>query len=548
MILGTVGYMSPEQVRGARVDARTDIFALGAVLFELLSGRRAFHRDTAAETMTAVLKEDVPELTSRGSQVPPPLDRIVRCCLEKNPDERMQSARDVAIALDAFSGSDVSSARGVVQPPAVRKRWPHVAVGVALLGAGTAAGFLGGRTSAPSPAPSEIRAIDSSPSAAVKFAAPASRRTVRASSTVPCGTVSLSVYLPVRLDNPRSAGPPVIDAMLLAVSRSGDMAIATKPERRDIFVESGLLAQIPLSGGAPREVLEHVTHAAFGPEDRVAVVRTEAGRTRLEFPIGTVLYESAGWISWPRFSPAGDRIAFHEHPLHHDDRGWTSIVDVATRAKRNLMPEQETLQGLAWTPDGREVCFASANRLRCVGIDSPAIRVVLAGAPRLVLHDIAPDGRMLASTAHFRTGLVAGQTGGRERDLPGRTSAFQSISAPTEAVFCLLTWATAFCCGRSMAARQCGSGAASRPVSQPMVDTPSHWFQEPRHASTSYRSGRARCGRCRAVLSRPIRGQRGCTMADGSSFQEPSRDALRGSMLRASMGAIRGRLRAKASA
>ena len=112
VILGTVGYMSPEQVRGTKVDHRTDIFALGAVLFEMLTGRRAFQRDTSAETMTAILKEDVAELSSTGRQVPPPLDRIVRRCLEKNADERMQDARDVAIALEAVSGSDVSTLSG----------------------------------------------------------------------------------------------------------------------------------------------------------------------------------------------------------------------------------------------------------------------------------------------------------------------------------------------------------------------------------------------------------------------------------------------------
>jgi len=116
VVLGTVGYMSPEQVRGVKVDHRTDIFALGAVLFEMLTGRRAFQRDTAAETMTAILKEDVPELSSTGRQIAPPLDRIVRRCLEKNPDERMQAARDVAIALEAVSGSDVSTPSGALEP------------------------------------------------------------------------------------------------------------------------------------------------------------------------------------------------------------------------------------------------------------------------------------------------------------------------------------------------------------------------------------------------------------------------------------------------
>src|SRR5262245_14338639 len=104
-VLGTVGYMSPEQVRAQSVDARTDIFALGAVLYEMVTGARAFQRDTPAETMTAILREDVPDLVEARADVPPALDRIVRHCLEKNPAERFRSAGDVAFALDTISGS-----------------------------------------------------------------------------------------------------------------------------------------------------------------------------------------------------------------------------------------------------------------------------------------------------------------------------------------------------------------------------------------------------------------------------------------------------------
>ena len=109
-VLGTVGYMAPEQVRGQEVDARGDIFAVGAVLYEMLSGAPAFHRDTAADAITAILKEDPPDLTMKRADLSPALDRIVRHCLEKNPAERFQSARDVAFALEALSGTQVSSA------------------------------------------------------------------------------------------------------------------------------------------------------------------------------------------------------------------------------------------------------------------------------------------------------------------------------------------------------------------------------------------------------------------------------------------------------
>ncbi len=106
--MGTASYMAPEQVRGEAADPRTDIFAFGAVLYEMLSGVRAFRRDTTAETMTAVLKDDPPELSDPGRLVSPALDRIVRRCLEKNPEQRFQSARDLSFALSALSGTETS--------------------------------------------------------------------------------------------------------------------------------------------------------------------------------------------------------------------------------------------------------------------------------------------------------------------------------------------------------------------------------------------------------------------------------------------------------
>jgi Tol biopolymer transport system component len=133
VVMGTAAYMAPEQVQGKAVDARTDIFALGAVLFEMLSGRRLFHRDTIAETMTAVIKEDAPELTDSQALVSPALDRIVRRCLEKNPAERFQSARDLSFALGVLSGTQTSGAARTVQPLAASRKWLWAAVPLVVL-------------------------------------------------------------------------------------------------------------------------------------------------------------------------------------------------------------------------------------------------------------------------------------------------------------------------------------------------------------------------------------------------------------------------------
>src|SRR5215468_1251873 len=109
VVMGTVGYMSPEQLKGRAVDQRSDIFAFGAILYEMLSGRRAFHGESAAETMSAILKEDPPELSDSNKNISPALERIVNHCLEKSHEARFHSARDVAFALEALSDSSPSS-------------------------------------------------------------------------------------------------------------------------------------------------------------------------------------------------------------------------------------------------------------------------------------------------------------------------------------------------------------------------------------------------------------------------------------------------------
>jgi serine/threonine protein kinase len=153
MVMGTVGYMAPEQVRGHHADARSDIFALGCVLFEMATGGRAFQRETNAETMTAILREEPPELATDGRTVSPALDEVVRHCLEKRPEERFQSARDLAFALRALSGSQTTSGRAAVAAPddvtgGRRRVLPWVAMAALVVAA-----FLAGRLSIPNIGP-----------------------------------------------------------------------------------------------------------------------------------------------------------------------------------------------------------------------------------------------------------------------------------------------------------------------------------------------------------------------------------------------------------
>jgi eukaryotic-like serine/threonine-protein kinase len=158
-VLGTVGYMSPEQVRGQEVDHRSDIFSFGAVLYEMVSGKRAFHGDSQVETMNAILKEDVPELIGSAAHVSPGLDRIIRRCLDKKPERRFQSASDLAFALEALSGpATASSSPAITQttaqsvPISDKPRLGWVAIAVILLSLATIASvgiwYLRSRSSA----------------------------------------------------------------------------------------------------------------------------------------------------------------------------------------------------------------------------------------------------------------------------------------------------------------------------------------------------------------------------------------------------------------
>jgi len=181
-----------------------------------------------------------------------------------------------------------------------------------------------------------------------------------------------------------------------------------------------MLARAPVAGGAPREILEQVRAADWGPDGTPAVIHYVNGRSRLEYPVGKVLYETGGWISHMRVSPAGDRIAFMLHPGWPDDRGFVAMVDLIGNEK-DLTQEWEGEEGLAWSPKGDEVWFtatrAGADRALFAVTLSGRLRVLLRIPGGLTLHDIAPDGRVLLSFDDDRVGMRGAREGGGERDL-----------------------------------------------------------------------------------------------------------------------------------
>jgi eukaryotic-like serine/threonine-protein kinase len=417
VVMGTVGYMSPEQVRGQTADHRSDLFSFGAILYEMLSGRRAFRGETSVETMSAILKEDPPELTETNRSVPPAMERIVRHCLEKNPAERFQSARDVAFNLQSLSGSTSQvAAIAPVRRPTARVR--RVAAIAALSLGAMAAIFWAGWWLRPAASPS--------------FKPLTFRRgTVTAARFAPDGqNVIYSAawegkphpeLFSTRIDGVASRALEVSDADLLAISPQGEMALLQHWRRNLGWQRTGMLARLSLSGGAPKEMLDGVEDADWARDgSRLAVIRS-GSQYQLEFPLGDVLATaSSGWFNYPRISPDQKHIAFFEHPPG-DDRGDVCVVDLEGH-KRVLSGGWSSLAGLAWTPSGSEVWFAGSNTgssrsLYAVSL-SGRVRPVLRVPGTLVLHDIAPDGRVLLAQEEARR-LIVGVTPGssQERDL-----------------------------------------------------------------------------------------------------------------------------------
>jgi Tol biopolymer transport system component len=419
VVLGTLGYMSPEQVKGKGADHRSDLFSFGAVLYEMLSGRRVFHRDSAAETMSAILKEEPPDLSATNQSVSPGLERIVSHCLEKNPEERFHSAHDLAFDLEALSSTSTPRATAVAAGAGAGRRLLVPAAAVVLLAAALSAGYVAGVRNAAAPPPVyQQLTFRRGPVWAARFAPDG--KTVVYSAAWDGNPTEVFLNSPESPES-RPLGLPGADVM--AVSSSGEVAVSLGSHVAAPYIRAGTLARTSMTGGgAPREVLENVVAADWSPDGReLAVVRNVSGRTRLELPIGKVWYETAGWIGEPRVSPQGDRVAFIDHPIVGDDGGSVAVVDRAGK-KTTISGVFASARGLAWAFSGSEVWFTAAE----VGSNRAVYGATLAGRQRVVarvtgclnLLDISREGRVLLSHGSEIVGMVASAGGDvKERDL-----------------------------------------------------------------------------------------------------------------------------------
>jgi eukaryotic-like serine/threonine-protein kinase len=419
IIVGTVPYMAPEQIEGREVDARTDIFAFGVMLYEMVSGRRPFAGDSRASLMAAIVAAEPPTLTSVQPEAPAPLERLVLRCLAKDPDDRWQTARDLAAELRWISGAG----QGVTTPD-ITRRPSRAALWGGLLGAALTTAVVGGTLPWiwPEPPVAEFRPVTFR------------RGVVSSARFAPDGRSF--VYSaswdgqPYAAFHGRSEGLDVRDlqledARVLSISKSGDMAVLFGPQNIQRAFGVRTLARIPMAGGARRDLLTGVMDADWIPgTDALAVIRDPgAGRPwTVEFPAGTTVHEArAAWSL--RVSPDGSRVAFFEGPALFGGAPRAMITVIDRSGGKSTVAQGWSGYGLAWAPSGREVWF-TATRPQ---LGAPYVHAVsLSGAERtvhrapdwLVLHDISADRRVLLARNSIRFSTACRQSAdAHERDL-----------------------------------------------------------------------------------------------------------------------------------
>jgi dipeptidyl aminopeptidase/acylaminoacyl peptidase len=417
LVLGTVAYMSPEQLRAKPVDHRSDIFSFGSILYEMLCGKRAFTGETEVDTMTAVLKEVPRELLDTEPGLPLGFEPIVRHCLEKEAENRFQSARDLLFALGTMAehppGPVVRSFGGRKRGGKRLAAWIATAVLlIAVLGVGLGAYLR-------KPVNPQYQRITFERGTVYSGRFSPDGRTVIYGASWNGDPMQLYSTIP---DSHLARSLGQVSAHLLAVSAGNELALVVNGKHGSRLDFLGTLARSPMVGGSPREVLEDVSYADWSPSGELAAVHHQADRDSLEYPIGKVLYQTTGSISNVRFSPSGEWIAFMDHPVRWDDGGSVCVIG-ASGQRKTLSAGWSSEDGLAWSPSN-EIWFTavesgSTNRSLWSVSLSRKLRKVLSIPGGFSLLDIARDGRVLVSV--YGTERLAmnwtGKGGQPERDL-----------------------------------------------------------------------------------------------------------------------------------
>ncbi len=425
-VLGTAGYMSPEQAAGRPLDFHSDQFAFGSILYEMATGQRAFQRKTGAETLVAIMREEPEPMALSGVKAPAPLRWIVERCLAKDPEDRYAStkdlARDLASVRDHLSETSSVEASAGVAPARPRRSGWLLPAGAALL-AGLALGYVlhsaAGRGSAATPIRFQQLTYQRGTMMSSRFApdgqtivysAAWDGRPMELFSTRPDSTESRSLGLP--------------SADVLSISSAGEMAISLGRNYISGYESTGTLARVPLGGGTPRPILEDVEDADWSPDgSALAVSRHVGNRSRLEYPIGKVVFDTPAWVSNVRVSPDGKLVAFIDHPVRGDNEGVVKVVDAAGKVR---MTGPRAFSGLTWSPRGDEV-WSTADSLLATTL-SGKTRVAWAGPGGIAIFDASRDGRLLISRYTPRREILARRTGENE----DRNLTWLNYSFPTD--------------------------------------------------------------------------------------------------------------------
>ena len=383
-IIGTYQYMAPEQLEGREADARSDVWALGCVLYEMATGIPSYQGESPASLISSIMKDEPRPISELAPLAPGGLDRVIRACLAKDPDQRWQDAHDLALALrwSSEAGPNVSSAT-------------------------------------PDTADTAFRLLTFRRGSIINARFAPDGRTVVYDAAWEGG--ARRIYL-TRTDSPETTEPALPSAVLASVSSRSELALSL--DRHFLgswWLGTGMLAQAPLFGGSPREIAPEIGEAAWLPDGQgLAVIRRAGLENVVEFPLGHPVFSSTGWLVGLRVSPDGRHVAFID--MTGIGHGSALRVVDANGASRMSTALGFWHGGLAWKPDGRELYFVQSKApdgatLEAVDLEGRRRHVTRFMGGYVTLNDVSPSGDMLLCRA-TNTYSIACSRPGQERDTP----------------------------------------------------------------------------------------------------------------------------------